>query len=196
MIRTSILVKLASLTFLLALVGTAPAQKEDPHVALIGKAAPDFKADFALNGKVQNLADLKGKVVLLDFFAVWSEPSRKRMDFLKQLNAKYAAQGLEVVGVGLTYKYRYDPQSNKAEPVKDLPAAEESKGIAAFAKKNAIGWRLGVIPTAVTEEYGVLSLPHTVVLDRAGNVKVIYLASDADDDKKLEGAVQELVKSK
>ena len=47
------------------------AADKDEFADLIGKPAPDFEGDFAVNGKPGKLSDLKGKVVLVDFWAVW-----------------------------------------------------------------------------------------------------------------------------
>jgi hypothetical protein len=60
------LMLLCPLVFMLACLGCAPGQQEQ---GLVGKPAPDLQGDFAVNGKPVHLSDLKGKVVLLDFWA-------------------------------------------------------------------------------------------------------------------------------
>src|SRR5213075_661241 len=62
--------------------GVAP-KLSTPHAAVVGKPAIDLEADFALNGKVLKLADLKGKVVLVDFWAVWSPQSVATLEKLR-----------------------------------------------------------------------------------------------------------------
>src|SRR2546425_993526 len=88
-----ILVPLAVLGLVLLPFRAAPAgdkkDDDDPHAALLGKPAPDFEADFALNGKPVKLADLKGKVVLLDFWAVWCVPCVSAFPHLRDWNAEY-----------------------------------------------------------------------------------------------------------
>src|SRR5262249_55045243 len=70
-----------------------------PHQLLVGKPAPAFRADFALNGKAVAPSDLKGKVVLLAFWEVQSGPSTAMLPRLGAWHKTYQAQGLVIVGV-------------------------------------------------------------------------------------------------
>src|SRR5207248_2992439 len=72
---------------------------------LIGKPAADVQGDFAVNGKPVRLSELKGKVVLLDFWAVWCLPCIEALPQLEKLHGTYKADGLEILAV--TY-YNFD----------------------------------------------------------------------------------------
>jgi len=64
------------------------------------KPAGDFKL-LDLNGKTKTLADYKGKVMIVDFWATWCGPCKASIPHLVELQEKYRAQGLEVVGISL-----------------------------------------------------------------------------------------------
>ena len=65
-----------------------------------GKPAPEIRLKD-LNGKEVSLADYKGKVVLLNFWATWCDPCRVEIPWLIDLQAKYASRGFTVVGVAM-----------------------------------------------------------------------------------------------
>src|SRR5262245_51876725 len=83
--------------------GLAQNDKSKGPTALRGKDAPDISPDFALNGKKGTLADLKGKVVLIDFWAMWCPPCRAVFPKLTGLHNEYHKQGLEVLGLTTYY---------------------------------------------------------------------------------------------
>ena len=65
-----------------------------------GKAPPAIEmAD--LNGKQVDLKALRGKVVLVDFWASWCGPCKHEMPVLQSLHEKYAEQGLVIVGINI-----------------------------------------------------------------------------------------------
>lgn len=65
-----------------------------------GKPTPDLKLKD-LEGKDVSLADLKGKVVFVNFWATWCDPCRIEIPWLIEMQAKYASRGFTVVGVAM-----------------------------------------------------------------------------------------------
>lgn len=65
-----------------------------------GKPAPDLKLKD-LDGKEVSLADLKGKVVLVNFWATWCDPCRVEIPWLIEMQGKYGSRGFTVVGVAM-----------------------------------------------------------------------------------------------
>jgi thiol-disulfide isomerase/thioredoxin len=166
------------------------------YAAMMAKMAPDLKPRTAIQGDAVEPATLKGKVVLLDFCAIWSPPSRRRMELLQGLSAKYADKGLEIVGCTQIARQAYSADDDKTHYDADLTPEKERAGIAAFTAKHGIKYRLTTIGPAALAEYGVLSLPHTVLLDREGKVRLIFLGTEAAREKELEAAVEELLKAR
>ena len=75
-------------------------KKADPMSELIGKVVPDFSATD-LDGKPISLQQYRGKVVLLDFWAVWCGPCIGEMPNVKRVYNSYKDQGFDIIGVSL-----------------------------------------------------------------------------------------------
>jgi thiol-disulfide isomerase/thioredoxin len=115
-----------------------------------GKAAPDWQLSD-VNGKPLKLADFKGKVVVLDFWATWCPPCRAEIPGLVALQKKYAGRGLSVIGVSL----------DERGPAVVKP----------FMERFAINYPVVMGNDKVLADYGGISaIPTTFVIDRDGNL--------------------------
>ncbi len=119
---------------------------------VIGSAAPEFDLNILnANGKTLKLSDLKGKAVLLNFWATWCEPCKVEMPWFVDLQKEYGPQGLQIVGVSMD-----------DEPEKIVPE---------FAKKMGVNYPILVGTEKVADLYGgVEGLPTSFFIDRSGKV--------------------------
>jgi len=125
---------------------------ERPAGQLEGQPAPAFTLTN-LEGEEVSLESLRGKVVLLNFWATWCEPCRAEMPFLELLYAQFRRQGLEVVGV----------------------SEETAETVAGYWKTNGIPFVALLDPGGkVKEAYGVQGLPSTFLIARDGRISFVF----------------------
>src|SRR5690242_2600837 len=109
--------------------GTPAAQVQTDSSAAMPPATKTMTADEALNLKMDSLdgsgrhklADWKGKAVLLNFWATWCAPCRQEIPLLVRLQAQYAAQGLQVVGIATDETNEKDVQAFLKRMVVNYP---------------------------------------------------------------------------
>jgi len=122
----------------------------------VGEAAPGFTLKD-LSGKSVSLADYRGKVVIIDFWASWCAPCRSSMPGLKELHTAYQNQGVVMIGVSL-----------------DRTEADAANYLKDNGYDNVIGlWESVSASQKVARLYGVSGIPHTLVLDRYGIVRFV-----------------------
>lgn len=196
---------LTLLFFLSAVTGpTVPADDDTPHAGLIGKVAADIPTDFALNGPSVKLADLKGKVVLVDFWAVWCRPCIAAFPHLARWHSEYKAKGLEVVGVTTYFeKFGFDAETGKAfqyDEGKMTPAQEQAM-LRDFVKHHELPYRVLAVPRSHYRRvfgtgYRVNGVPQAVLIDRKGMVRQVVVGSDEEKTAALERGIRELLSEK
>jgi cytochrome c biogenesis protein CcmG/thiol:disulfide interchange protein DsbE len=139
-----------------------PVKTSTAGVAPPGSQAPDFDlARLRAPGRVR-LADLRGKPVIVNFWASYCIPCRKEFPTFRAAQAKYRAQGLQIVGI--TFK--------------DLSGDSR-----AFAKQQRANWDLAIGGDGdpVGKAYGVRALPQTFFIDRRGTIVARYFGAPSGD---------------
>lgn len=161
-------------------------------LAVIGKTAPEMNVEEWANGTALQAADLKGKVVLLDFWAVWCGPCIATFPHLIEWNEKYADQGL--VTIGLTRYYNYAWKDGKASRSKKVPHAEELQMLEEFAKQHKLTHRFGIQKdSTLSDFYAVSGIPHVVLIDRKGKVRLMRVGSGAKTAKDVAEMLEQLI---
>jgi len=141
--------------------------------ALIMKAspAPDFTLE-SLDGKNLRLSDLRGKAVLLNFWATWCGPCKIETPWLVELQNQYGAQGLQVIGVAMDDSGKDD--------------------IAKFAKDMGVNYPVLLGKEAVGDAYGgVPALPESFFIGRDGKIvdKIIGLKGKGEIEDSIKKAL-------
>lgn len=81
--------------------GKSAADANSEDSALVGKPAPDAEFAPLLGGKGVSLSELRGKVVLLDFWASWCAPCQEELPLLDEMAPRWSDKGVEFVGVSI-----------------------------------------------------------------------------------------------
>ena len=132
----------------------------------IGQPAPEIELETP-EGKELALSSLKGKVVLIDFWASWCGPCRKEMPNVVKAYAKFKNKGFEIFGVSL--------DQDKARWIEAI----QKDGITWPQVSDLKQWQ-----SSVVRQYNIQGIPYTVLLDREGNILAKNLRGD-ELEKKL-----------
>jgi peroxiredoxin len=136
-----------------------------------GNAASDLSLPD-INGNMINLSGLKGKVVLLDFWASWCVPCRRNNPHLLKLYHKYHSKGLEIYGVSL---------DNDHDNWKEAVSQDHMEWIQVIDDK---GW-----DASSALAYGVDMIPSSFLIDKYGVIRKVNA-----ERSPLESAIKHLLK--
>lgn len=150
---------------LLASFGAASADRPSVHAPLQAandrKPAPDFELQDS-SGKIAQLKDYHGKVLLLDFWATWCAGSKKQIPWFAEFQKIYGANGFAVVGISMD-----DGGWKVLKP---------------FLSGTQIPYRILLGDDTTAQRYGITNMPETFLIDRNGRVAAIYRAGLVDED--------------
>lgn len=118
--------------------------------------APAFALRDAATGDTLRLADYKGRIVLLDFWATWCGPCKMEIPHLKELQAQFGEKGVQIIGVTV------DKNAERVVPP--------------FMEKNKFNYPVVVADAAIQREYGgIRSIPTAFLIDRNGMIRKRYI---------------------
>jgi thiol-disulfide isomerase/thioredoxin len=139
--------------------------------------------------------DLKGKVVLLDFWAVWCGPCIATFPHLIEWHEKYADKGLVIIGLTRYYDYKWDEDNKRAvaDPSGVDPQVER-KMLAKFKKDHGLKHTFALQEDdTLSDYYGVSGIPHVVLIDQQGKIRLIRVGSGAQNAKDIDEMIQTLL---
>jgi|GEM_PF-699893 probable thioredoxin len=146
---------------------------EGPYATgtLVGNKAPELNFLWMSSGKEKSLDDLKGKVVILDFWATKCGPCIGIMPNMRALTKRYTGYPVEIIGVTSVMGYHVDVKNGKTIQTKGNPEYEFEL-MRTFMKDQNMNWRVAFTSQNVMNmDYGVLDIPHIVIIDAKGNVR-------------------------
>jgi peroxiredoxin len=158
-----------------ARVTLAPFPTSDEMIRMdhLGTFAPVWKGVTSVSGGAPtSISALRGRVVLLDFWATWCAPCRLVAPKMRALQARYGAQGLTVIGM----------------------SSEPAEEISLFAQRT--GMTYGIVSDAKGEtssSHTVSSLPTLFIIDKRGVVRDIVVGYDPSRDAQVEATVKTLL---
>ena len=151
-----------------ALLLTAP-----PAFAILqkGEPAPPIKVSTTA-GQPVTLANYKGYVLVLDFFATWCPPCKESIPHLVELNRKYGKQGLQTLGMSV---------DDSVQALKEFAAAKK------------LNYPLAPVDEELQTEYGLRSIPTIFIINKKGIVAEKYMGFTAETGRKMEEAIKRLL---
>lgn len=161
--------------------------QQSKYKVQLGMPAPDIVMDD-VNGRQRKLSDLRGNIVLLDFWASWCGPCRRANPHVVETYHKYKDQGFTVFSVSLD---GLDTRSKGRYPADQLDtqmAKQKQRWLDAIAK-DKLEWDYHVSDlkkweSAGVATYGVRSIPTTFLIDREGNIAALNPRNNLEEEIK------------
>ncbi|MCB0677466.1 MAG: AhpC/TSA family protein [Saprospiraceae bacterium] len=165
-------------TFVAQTEATVAQQMASERIA-VGQEAPDIRLPNP-QGKEMALSELRGKVVLLDFWASWCGPCRRENPNVVRVYNKYKDRGFTVFSVSLDgLDSRTKARFSSEEQAQQQLESSRDRWVKAI-EQDGLPWQYHVSDLkkwecAPAQEYGVRSIPRTFLIDRDGKIAAINL---------------------
>jgi thiol-disulfide isomerase/thioredoxin len=160
-------------------------QNKMKQSALRGEVAPEISIARWIDQKPVKLADLRGQVVLLDFWATWCAPCQAAFPFLKEWYEKYKDRGLVIIGLT---RYYGTAEGREMQPDEEFAFLEK------FKREHALPYGFAVAEGSENHgKYAVTGIPTAVLIDRQGKVRLVSTGTGAGSETQIAAAIEKLL---
>lgn len=155
------------------------------QVELIDEPAPEIAVKDWLRGDPTSIYDLRGKVILLEFWATWCKPCKEMFGKLNRLHDEMGTRGLEIIALTRHYFARRAEAQSEAEELELMRRTIE---------EHSVEFRVGVAPDeSIQDLYGATGMPTVALIDRDGIVR--YAHFGGGDETRLNMILQNCLAS-
>jgi thiol-disulfide isomerase/thioredoxin len=163
-------------------------QRKQKHLRLQGEIAPEIAIVKWVEQAPVQISGLRGRVVLLDFWATWCGPCLAAFPHLREWHEKYKDRGLVILGIT-----KYYGHGNRQE----MSPAEELGFIERFKKQYNLPYGLAVTDTDNNHRnYGVSAIPTAILIDRQGIIRLITTGTGGGNETEISAAIEKLIEEK
>lgn len=143
---------------------------------LVGNPAPNFTVNAITGGSGSvSLKSLRGKVVLVDFWGTFCEPCKKSFPKLQDLNTKYAASGLRIIGIS----------EDESDDKDKIPSFADTYGA-----KFTLGWDED---KSIARSYKPQTMPSSYIIDKKGVVRFVHVGYHDGEEVEIDKQIKQLL---
>lgn len=162
--------------------------RKQNELRLQGETAPEIRVAKWIEQAPLKISDLRGRVVLLDFWATWCGPCLASFPHLREWYEKYKDRGLVILGLTKYYGHGGGRQ---------MSPAEEFSYLESFRKEYKIPYGVAVTETDDNlRSYGIAAIPTAVLIDRQGIIRVMTTGVGGGSEGEIEAAIERLLEEK
>jgi len=164
-------------------------KRREKHYKLLGDVAPELTAiAHWFPGQPQTLANMRGKVVMLDFWATWCAPCIAAFPSLTEWHQDYKQAGLEILGVT---KYNGEAEGFSVDNQAELEFLQR------FKKTHRLPYDFVVAKDNTNQIiYGAGAIPTAVLIDRKGVIRYIETGSSPSREEEIRAEIEKLLAEK
>ncbi len=150
-------------------------KKKAPAQPVVGVNAPDFVLTD-INGQPHSLSSMKGKVVVIDFWATWCPPCQASIPIMNKLYEKFKGANFEMLGISI-----------------DDGAGADGM-VRSFVKNFQVAYPVARDDKGVADMYGVSGIPNLFIIGKDGVIRDHHMGYSPDELDEISGELQGLLK--